>query len=229
MRIEGQGFAAQITRSQRKTLCITIRRGEVCVRAPLRLPLAQILRFVDQKAPWINNVLERQQQMPSAVPRTFVDGETFLLLGRTLTLRVEEGKKPAVVVDGDDLVLTMGAGGNTDQRIKALSDWYRQSAREYFIERCAYFGEQLGLRPQGIKIRIYKSRWGSCNHRGELQFNWLLLMAPPEVVDYVVVHELCHLRHFNHSPEFWQLVMSILPNYQQQRQWLKQQNCLYWQ
>lgn len=97
-----------------------------------------------------------------------------------------------------------------------------RSAREYIPRRTAFFAPQLGVDYGKITIRSQKTRWGSCSARGNLNFNCLLMLTPPEVIDYVVVHELCHRREMNHSPRFYALVASLLPDYHQRRQWLKE-------
>ncbi len=113
-------------------------------------------------------------------------------------------------------------------RKRLLGNWFAQQALIYLPQRVAALAPLVGVQPQGLRVRYYKSRWGSCNRRGELQFNWLLMMAPPVVVDYVVVHELAHLRHFNHSPAFWQVVGRVMPDYLRHRAWLRQQTILPW-
>lgn len=98
---------------------------------------------------------------------------------------------------------------------------YRQAAKEYISKRADYFADQLGVTYNAITIRDQKTRWGSCSSKGNLSFNWRLILAPPKVLDYVVVHELCHRREMNHSPRFWALVESVMPDYKQHRKWLK--------
>lgn len=99
---------------------------------------------------------------------------------------------------------------------------YRQAAKEYIPKRADYYAAILGVTYNTITIRDQKTRWGSCSGKGNLSFNWRLILAPPKVLDYVVVHELCHRKEMNHSPRFWALVESIMPDYQQYRKWLKE-------
>lgn len=109
----------------------------------------------------------------------------------------------------------------TPTQRKALEERYRQAAREYVPARVAYYQEIIGVTCGNITIRDQKTRWGSCSARGNLNFNWRLMLAPPRVLDYVVVHELCHRKEMNHSPAFWNLVEAVLPDYAQLRKWLK--------
>lgn len=110
----------------------------------------------------------------------------------------------------------------TEQQRKQIELCYREAAKEYIPKRVAYFVQFTGGKYERITIREQKTRWGSCSGRGTLSFNWKLMLAPPAVLDYVVVHELCHLTHMNHSREFWQAVENILPDYKERRKWLKE-------
>lgn len=104
---------------------------------------------------------------------------------------------------------------------QALEKRYRQAAKEYFPARAAYYAELLGVTYATITIRDQKTRWGSCSAKGNLNFNWRLMLAPPRVLDYVVVHELCHRIEMNHSKAFWNTVEMILPDYKEQKKWLR--------
>ena len=112
--------------------------------------------------------------------------------------------------------------GLTDAQRNALTQRYIVAAKEYFPKRAAYFRQFTGGTYNRITIRDQKTRWGSCSAKGTLSFNWRLMLAPPAVLDYVVVHELCHLTHMNHSKAFWALVESVCPDYRTHRRWLKE-------
>jgi predicted metal-dependent hydrolase len=103
----------------------------------------------------------------------------------------------------------------------ALETWYRNQARGKINERIAYYQDKIGRAPGRVFIKDQKRRWGSCSARGNLNFNWRMVMAPEKVLDYVVVHELCHLIELNHSKAFWDALASILPDYKEQEEWLK--------
>ena len=104
---------------------------------------------------------------------------------------------------------------------KALENRYRQAAKEYFPARVAYYEKIIGVTHNEIRIRDQKTRWGSCSSKGNLNFNWRLMLAPPRVLDYVVVHELCHRKEMNHSKAFWNAVEMVLPDYKELRKWLR--------
>lgn len=221
-------IAATLRRSaRRRSIGIKVHRGQVVVSAPVGAPLSDIKKFVQQKSQWIEKHLLRQRQ--ALVQRReplYAHGDSVQLLGQTLTLQVHTPKQLARL-EGSTLILGVD-GDELSQRKSALECWYVERALDHLPPRIEHFQQVLDVQPRGIKVRHYKSRWGSCNRRGELQFNWLLMMAPEVVIDYVVVHELAHLRHFNHSQAFWQLVASAMPDYARQRQWLKNQTTLFW-
>lgn len=163
----------QIIRSRRKTLAIEITpRGEILIRAPLRMSKKDIQRFVDSRRDWISAHLSR---IPAVVPLTTEEHKVLI-----------------------------------------------RSAKQALPEKAAYYARQLDVTFGRITIRSQRTRWGSCSASGNLSFNCLLMLAPEEVQNYVVVHELCHRKHMNHSSVFWAEVERILPDYPNQRSWLKE-------
>lgn len=108
------------------------------------------------------------------------------------------------------------------RRLEALKKRYRDKARARFESRVAYYHKITGGRYTSVTVRDQKTRWGSCSSRGTLSFNYRLIFAPPDILDYVVVHELCHLTHMNHSADFWNMVGSVMPEYKIYRKWLKE-------
>lgn len=221
-------LSAVLKRSaRRRTIGIRVAHGAVQVSAPVEAPLDDIHQFVSQKKAWILRHLKRQEQLQSLQSKTrYGSGEIVYWLGQPLTIQTQS--QECTVRDGGTLRL-LDASGNTADRAVNLANWYIDEAAQYIPQRVSYWSEQMGLYPSSIKIRHYKSRWGSCDRRGGIHFNWLLMMAPGEVIDYVVVHEIAHLKHFNHSHAFWRLVAQAIPDYAAQRNWLKQQKHLFWQ
>lgn len=109
----------------------------------------------------------------------------------------------------------------TKEQREGLERRYREAAREYFPKRASFYADMLGVSFERIRIGDQKTKWGSCSGRGTLSFNWRLMLAPPIVLDYVVVHEVCHLLHMNHSKAFWAQVEEVMPDYKQHRKWLR--------
>ena len=208
----------RVLRSKRKTIALILEQdGTLEVRAPKQMTDKQILEFVQSKAGWIRKRQAAVQAGPP--PHVYDQGEEFLYLGKVYPLRHVEKQRKTVQFTGLSI----------DLRISELPDaahwiegWYRFQAREYLAERLVYYARVYRFVYKSLRINSARTRWGSCNsQRKSLNFSWRLIMAPPEIVDYVVVHELCHLRHANHSAAFWAEVEGIMPDYKQRRKWLK--------
>jgi len=212
---------AIIRRPRRKTASIVIRPdNRIEVLAPSRMPTKQIEQFVQDQSTWIRRKLHFNREIRAAYqPRSFTAGEMFQLLGRAYPLTICAGT-PLAQLSNDQLVVSLPQyhKSSIDQLITA---WYRQQAENHFSERCHILATKTGKYPTHVGVKTYKSRWGSCHHDGRIYFNWRLMMAPEWVVDYVVIHELCHLIHANHSSAFWALVQSLFPACPEAKKWLK--------
>jgi len=221
--IQGDGFVVTVLKSsRRKTTALKIKQGEVFIYIPSRLPLKRATEFVLLKTSWIQKKLAEQslKEVPS---KHFIDGESFLFLAKHYTLRLfQNNSSPSVIKTPDNLELHGRLNRLSKTAIRAaLVSWYKQQAKQYLTSRTAEISRKINLAPTSITVKTYKARWGSCGVRGDIQFNWKLMLAPPEVIDYVIIHELCHLKHHNHSAQFWQLVSINCPDFNVSRQWLK--------
>jgi len=207
----------KIIRSRRRTLALVITKDALLeVRAPFYAPLNYILKFVKQKQHWIRRKQEFiLENIVKNTPKKFLDGEEFLHLGKTYPLKIFDANK---IVLADCLHFPSILLGDAK---KYLTKWYKQQAEEIITERVVWYANLVGLKYKTIKITSAKTRWGSCGVHGNLNFTWRLIMAPPDVVDYVVVHELAHLVVHNHSKRFWLKVEDIMPNYKEKRVWLR--------
>jgi len=209
-----------IRRPKRKTASIVVRAdNRVEVLAPSDMPASLIDAFIRQKSAWIHQKLYFNNEIRAKyTPKTFQPGELFHLLGKAYALRVHQGRR-AIRCVGQELIVSHPAP-EPQTTASQISRWYRQQAEAHIQSRCLLLADRVGKEPKRIGIKSYKSRWGSCHHDGRIYFNWRLMMAPEEVIDYVVVHELCHLIHGNHSKDFWALVQSIAPDYKEAKKWL---------
>lgn len=214
-------FAWQLQRSRRRTLAIRVRAGVVEVRAPLRAPQAWIEACVVQKAAWIERRLQEQARQADERLR-IADGCRLPLLGGETTLRFVAAGRYRAVQQGDTLHLH-GRLCPEQAGLPLLKRWLADEARAYISPRAETLAERLGLRPRlaSIGYRYTRSQWGRCTARGAVQFNPLILLAPPAVVDYLIAHEICHLRHLDHSAAYWALVASVCPAHTELRQWLR--------
>lgn len=210
---------------KRKTLGISITPPDVInVKAPVGVGEDSVLEMVKSKAKWIAQKLYEIKHLECQKRnRQYVNGESFLYMGADYPLHIiydEAYQKPLVNLEnGSFYVYTVPKG---EECIKsALADWYKHKAREKICERIEYYQPCFDISPAQIKVKEQKKRWGSCTSKRVLLFNWRIIMAPLNVMDYIIVHEMCHLVHMNHSKEFWNLVKSILPDYEERKLWLK--------
>ncbi len=221
--IKKQNFEVQIIRTRRrKTTCIQINNGQVIIRVPKKLSVAKIDVLIDSRIQWIKQKLLQQQQLQPIKHKQYVSGEEVYYLGRRYQLKVLIASKKTVKLSHGYLQVHINKKEPTAIRT-ALKKWYLEHAKQQLESKVKQFSTIMQVFPASIQVREYKARWGSCSSRGHIKFNWKLIMAAGDVVDYVVVHELCHLIEHNHSANFWQLVKTILPDYEIQRQWLRQQ------
>lgn len=227
-----------IKRSKRTTACLRIQPdGTVEVRGPRLMSDAFVRNFVEAKADWIiqkrKEVAEHQSKKRT---HTYQSGDVFLYLGEEYVLTlVAAGRKCVELTRSDGPVesphdtqmchnkLTLHTTSFEAKAIeKHIKEWYKKQATDYITRRVEHFAPEIPGEHTGITMENRKGRWGSCSSTRELTFNWRLILAPPEIIDYVVVHELCHLKHMDHSPAYWKAVGSILPDYKARREWLKE-------
>lgn len=207
-----------LVRSRRRTIALTVSaEAALIVRAPLCAPMRRIERFIRDKGAWIDKTIARVRAMPGPMARTFIDGERFLVLGESYPLRV--ATDVALPLDFQETFVL--AAGDRHRARDLFVAWYRDAARRQLTARVERYARQFGFTYRSVRITAARRRWGSCSATGRLNFSWRLIMAPPFVVDYVVLHELAHLRHHNHSRAFWQCVHAMDPAYAVARRWLR--------
>jgi len=217
----------RLIRSKRRTYLLEISPdGELIVRVPKRLSRQAVERVVAQKAAWIiKHQTKAREQIKAIRIRNFTPGETLPLLGREYPIQsVPTGRKAA---EFKEQAFRLKENAKDPQ--KALEKCYREKACEIFTQRLQLYAQALGFQYRQIRISGARKRWGSCSSRGCISLAWRLLAAPLEIVDYVAVHELLHLKIKNHSPKFWQELEKIYPGAHQARKWLREnQGKLTW-
>ena len=214
---------AVVRSARRKTIAIKIQDGNVTVHLPKLMPLWLAKQFVMRKQQWIEDKLKNFQQRPPK--RQFIEGELQPFMGEQYPLHIiqePQRQRLHVLLDQQKLVIMAPPNVTALQVRQALTRWYRRQAESLLSERVKQLAEQTGLRPNQVQIKSYKARWGSCTMRGDIQLNWQLVQATQSINDYVIIHELCHLRQHNHSKAFWDLVEQFDPNFREHRRWLKQ-------
>ena len=223
MRVEDIPFG--VVRSRRKTADIVIERdGSVLVRVPRATSDDAIVEIVRAKRRWVyKNLAEWRDLNATRVLREFRNGEGFLYLGRAYRLRLVTKQSESLVLRDGYFFLRreiVESGGVKAAR-EAFQAYYSRRGRERIQQRVRYFEPKVGVSVKAIAVRELGHRWASCSSRGNLAFHWKCMMAPLTVIDYVVVHELCHLHHLNHSDAFWNEVDKVLPRYRDQKDWLR--------
>lgn len=210
----------KIIRSKRRTIALEVARdATLIVRAPYSTPFDFIERVVFKKRFWIKEKQEFvRDRYERITPKEFVSGEGFLYLGNMYKLEfIEDLDMPIVFNNGFKIERR-----NYDIAKEILIGWYKEQAYKKISERVNWHSSLSGLKYHKIKLSDAQKRWGSCSSMGNLNFSWRLIMAPLRVIDYVVVHELAHLEEKNHSKRFWNKIKIMQPDYEQYKDWLKQ-------
>lgn len=234
--IEVSGRSVRIVRRPyKRSLGLTLRlNGEIRVSAPVGVAVSKIREFVVSQDQWIQENLAKYESLRNSYPeKTFCEGEEFPFLGKTLRLKFEPvaGRtRPCVKVRGDLLICEIrqevwhlfNPSACHPELKKTVISFYQKQARTLLVDRVREYATRMQLMPTGLKFRSQKTRWGSCSSKGTISLNWKLMIAPREVIDYVVVHELAHLQHYDHSSAFWDLVGTHVGDYRDRRNWLRE-------
>jgi hypothetical protein len=237
VQLVGETVPCLLERSPRRTIGLIISPEGLVVRAPLRASLKAIESVVQEKATWITKklqqVFERAQQQSQSVLR-WSDGAELPYWGQALRLEVQASEHRSIR-PGARLLLTQNDAGNEpvvlqvvqrtnlqDETRKLVWHWWQSQALQHFRQRLDHFAALVQVRWTQLALSNAATRWGSAKSDGSIRLNWRLMHFAPDLADYVVVHELCHLREMNHSPRFWREVERVMPDYAQRQAALKQ-------
>ncbi|MBN1216308.1 MAG: M48 family metallopeptidase [Candidatus Lokiarchaeota archaeon] len=219
-----------IIRTNRKTVGISVKpNGLVIVRVPYQLDLDKINTIIYKKRQWITKVIEKNKQviLPDPLKDEIISGNTFLLKNKLITLKIYpiEQKYPKISFSSRVLNIYINKNLSKKERFEKIKQilvkWYKKKALNVIKNRIGKYLKYLDDKPKEIKVRDYKIRWGTCTSDKRLIFNWRIIMAPVDVIDYVIVHELAHIEVPNHSTKFWNKVESLFPDYKKMKEWLK--------
>ena len=219
-------FPIEIIRTnRRKTASIRIIEGQVQVVVPKRFSRRNLRELIGKRTAWIRKKLWIQSKIIPVKPKEYVSGEAFAYLGKNYRLKLNHNSPSEIKLYGGQLVLGINKNlPNKQQRLlirEQLIRWYRNHAEQKLREKTSRYAKFLGIKPKSISVKEYKSRWGSCSIHGDISYNWKIIIAPQRVIDYVVVHELCHVQQHNHSTPYWKSVERVIPDYKDCRRWLK--------
>jgi predicted metal-dependent hydrolase len=214
------GVDIAIKKSKRKTVSIFVERdGSVSALVPSNLDDEEIASILKAKEYQIHRNLAQWLQLNERhVTREYVNGQSFLYLGRNYRLKLVDDKLGELKFSKGYFLLSKDELSNAEQY---FIDFYRNKLKEKIKSLIIRYKEQLGVSPNDIKVMELKNRWASCSAKGNINFHWKCAMAPMDVLQYIIVHELAHLIHLNHTKEFWNEVDKVLPKYEEQMNWLK--------
>jgi predicted metal-dependent hydrolase len=224
----GETLRFDVHYKKRTSLAILIDLyGNVEVQAPKGTSEEAVLQLVEEKWDWILlKVKEMKDRFHGPMKKAYNQGETFLYLGKSYPIQTTQDSniiQDHVVFEGDTLQIFVTQF--EDEKIKqALKRFYYQQCKALVEQRIRFYQRNFKVKPRSITISDSKGTWGTCDSKLQLTFNWRLAMAPLKVVDYVVVHEMCHMVHLNHDRSFWRLVGKIMPDYKEHENWLALSN-----
>ena len=210
-----------LSKKRKKTISLHIKEdGKILVYAPCATPKSEIEKFVLSKQSWVSEKLSEKEKAVKPAEKHFLPGEEFLYLGELYPMEIVNGphQGPPLKLSFGRFILSQNC---TKEARDSFIQWYKKEAKEKLSERIHHYSNRLQLFPRGIKITSAKSRWGSCSRDNNLCFSWRIIMAPLTVLDYVLIHELVHIREKNHSQRFWRSLASIMPDYKKHRRWLR--------
>jgi hypothetical protein len=211
-----------LKRSNRKTASIYVERdGQITLIAPEELSVQKIEKVLEEKRRWIyKNLAEWHDLNAARIERQFVNGEGFLYLGRSYRLKLVPKQDGALLLKDGYFCLRADLRPAA-KAAAAFQDFYRDKGLVRINERVDYFKARMDVEPKSVKILDLKHRWASWTPGGNLNFHWKCMMAPATILDYVVVHELAHLIHPDHSAKFWNEVDKMLPDFSERKEWLR--------
>lgn len=208
-----------IQRANRKTLALSIMKdGRVIVKAPHRMSDKLISKFIQDKQGWLKSKLDIIKKT-NAEFEDCINYRSLLLYGEKYQICVGNVKR--VMRDDVRKIIVAPNASKTSDVINKIKTWYKKLAKEILTERTKHIADAIKIQPGQIRLTNAKGKWGSCNLKKSISLNWRMIMLTPELIDYVIIHELCHVKELNHSSMFWKTVEMFLPNYQALRKNLK--------
>ncbi len=219
-------FDYSVVRSpKRRSIGIEVANAKVVVRIPYFVATSEAEQFVRAKSAWIQQKIKQQAQRVEQIPeRDYLHNSQLPFLGGQMTLAIVSQTKANVIHYGDQLMVYLSSRSKLaphQQARRLVMDWYQRKALHLLTIKTDVMVRKINATHTGVTVKATRSKWGHCTIGGAIQYNWQIVLAPEPVVDYLVAHEVSHLRHHNHGAEFWQLVANLCPDYKKCRAWLK--------
>ena len=215
-------LSIQVVRSRRrkKTSSIIISNGIVKVVVPDQISDFTIKELINKRMSWIKKKLQDESNIKQVIVKEYVDDESFTYLGNNYKLKSFVGNVSFVKVSSDYINVSLPK--KSKENIKGLLErWYKEKAIEILTEKTNRYAKIIGVSPTAISVGDFKSKWGSCSIEGKISYNWKIIIAPHKILDYIVIHELCHMLEHNHSKEYWCHVKTYCNDFKEYRKWLK--------
>ncbi len=217
----GETILYHLERRPRRTIGLKITEDGLVVHAPKRIFEFQLHQILMQKASWIIDKLEARKNN-FVPPVAWVDGETLQLFGNPILLKIKHhAKNKQAEFSNNALNIASPEANNHAVVRRNITQWYKKQAMLDFGRRLEILAAKLGIETPPLSLSNAQSRWGSCSSRGDVRLNWRLLQAPPHIINYVICHELAHLKEMNHSAKFWAIVATLFPEYKKAEKELK--------
>ncbi len=219
-------FSVEIVRTNRKrSASIQLDGDTVKLTMPRNLSDRWAQNLIQKRFGWIQKQLKIQAESPPPKAKEYVNGEAFLFLGRNYRLKKVAGDSGKVEFRNGYIEVSVPpslSGDDVGCSVKSsLAQWYAAQALFRLQEKTCRYASIIMVEPKSVRVKSYKSKWGSCAISGDISYNWRIIMAPHHIVDYVVVHELCHLLELNHSPRYWRHVENVISDFRECKEWLK--------
>lgn len=216
--VDGLSFALHKS-GRRRTLQITVERaGDLAIIAPVGASNLEIIDFVQEKLLWVHTKIAEKERLQRRAPiKEFVDGEGFLYLGKSYRLRIVDEQFADMSLSAGRFLLR---SNRMPRARETFVTWYSRNALRWFNLKVAEYARRMKVQIVEVRIQDLGFRWGSYSPDGRVQFHWKAILLPPRIAEYIVVHELAHAEHPNHSPNFWDKIAQHMPDWQQRKSWL---------
>ena len=207
--------------NRKKTVSFRIKNQEVIISVPKFLSDNEIYNLVEIKIKWIKNKLALEKLNTVSIKRKYENGDIFLYLGSEYSLKIKKSYRDNIYIKGKNLIVEAKNVLATNNIKNNIKNWYITESKKYLTKTNSYYEILIGVKSNKLLFGQYKSKWGSCNSKKTISYDWRIIMAPFEVIHYLIIHELCHIKYPNHSIYFWKYVEKYMINYKIQKKWLK--------
>ena len=207
--------------NRKKTVSFRIKNQEVIISVPKFLSDNEINNLVEIKIKWIKNKLALEKLNNVSIKRKYENGDIFLYLGSKYSLKIKKSHRDNIYIKDKNLIVEAKNVLSTNNIKNNIKNWYISESKKYLTKTNSYYEILIGVKSNKLLFGQYKSKWGSCNSKKTISYDWRIIMAPFEVIHYLIIHELCHIIYPNHSKYFWKCVEKYMINYKIQKKWLK--------